>query len=63
MRINIKSRMNELGIKSITELASISGVKYRTVYHIYTGKAKGIKIDTLEKLCKALQCKPNDILN
>lgn len=27
-----------------------------------TGKAKGIRFDTLEAICKILQCQPGDIL-
>jgi putative transcriptional regulator len=27
-----------------------------------TGKAKGVRFDTLEAICKALDCQPGDIL-
>jgi putative transcriptional regulator len=27
-----------------------------------TGKAKGVRFDTLESICKALDCQPGDIL-
>jgi putative transcriptional regulator len=27
-----------------------------------SGKVKGVRFDTLEKICEALQCQPGDIL-
>lgn len=27
-----------------------------------SGKVKGIRFDTLEKICEALQCQPGDLL-
>ena len=45
----------------ISELARLTGLKYNTVYAIYHDKTKGIDFETLNKLCYALDCNPNDI--
>jgi putative transcriptional regulator len=39
---------------SVTELSEKVGIK--------NGKAKAIRIATLEAICKALECQPGDIL-
>ncbi|MGL5889922.1 MAG: helix-turn-helix domain-containing protein [Bacteroidia bacterium] len=44
------------------ELAEILGVTPANLSILKTGKAKGIRFDTLEGICKALNCQPGDIL-
>ena len=48
--------------KSVTELANIVGITVQNMSILKTGKAKAIKISTLEKICEALDCTPGDIL-
>jgi len=43
-------------------LAKKSGVSYNTLWRLKKGSAKSINFDTLEKICRALKCKPGDIL-
>lgn len=45
-----------------TELARLSSVSYSTVKKLYKDETKGIDFETLNKLCNALECTPNDIL-
>ena len=47
---------------SVTELANIVGITVQNMSILQTGKAKAIKISTLEKICEALDCTPGDIL-
>ncbi len=47
---------------NIAETARIAGLKYNTVYNLYYDKTAGIEFATLEKLCYALECTPNDLL-
>lgn len=47
---------------SVTELANIVGITVQNMSILKTGKAKAIKISTLEKICEALDCTPGDIL-
>ncbi|MCH4200554.1 MAG: helix-turn-helix transcriptional regulator [Clostridium tyrobutyricum] len=39
-----------------------TGLTKKTVYDLINNKTDGIKFDTLDKICKALDCTPNDIL-
>lgn len=52
-----------MGIKrmTISEVAKVADLKYNTVYAIYHDKTKGIEFETLNKLCFALDCTPNDL--
>lgn len=47
---------------SVTELSEKMEMTMANVSVLKNGKAKAIKIDTLNKLCKALDCQPGDIL-
>jgi putative transcriptional regulator len=44
------------------ELAEILNITPANLSILKTGKAKGIRFDTLEAICKALSCQPGDIL-
>jgi putative transcriptional regulator len=44
------------------ELAEILGITQANLSILKTGKAKGIRFDTLEAICKALNCQPGDVL-
>ncbi len=45
----------------IAEIARITGLTNDTISKIYNDKTKGIDFKTLDKLCWALECTPNDI--
>lgn len=47
---------------SVTELSEKVGVTMANISILKNGKAKAIKLDTLNKICKALDCQPGDIL-
>jgi putative transcriptional regulator len=44
------------------ELAEILGITPANLSILKTGKAKGIRFETLEAICKALNCQPGDVL-
>ncbi|MCJ8152749.1 helix-turn-helix transcriptional regulator [Chryseobacterium sp. SSA4.19] len=44
------------------ELAEKLGISVVNLSVLKTGKAKGVRFDTLEAICKALECQPGDIL-
>lgn len=44
------------------ELAEKIGISPVNLSILKTGKAKGIRFMTLDHICKALDCKPGDIL-
>ena len=47
---------------SVTELSEKVGITLANISVLKNQKAKAIKIETLDKICKALQCQPGDIL-
>ncbi|MBQ1302732.1 MAG: helix-turn-helix transcriptional regulator [Firmicutes bacterium] len=47
---------------TVTELAEKVGITVSNMSVLKTGKAKSLKISTLEKLCEALDCQPGDLL-
>lgn len=44
------------------ELAEKIGITQANLSIVKTGKAKAIKLSTLEAICKALDCQPADLL-
>ncbi|MCD2424562.1 helix-turn-helix transcriptional regulator [Niabella pedocola] len=48
---------------SLTELSEKVGVTIVNLSILKTGKAKGVRFDTLEAICRALDCKPGDIID
>lgn len=47
---------------SVTELSERVGITMANISVLKNGKAKAIKISTLDSICKALGCQPGDIL-
>ena len=48
--------------RSVTELSERVGVTMANVSILKNGKAKAIKVATLDKICRALECQPGEIL-
>jgi putative transcriptional regulator len=44
------------------ELAERIGITEQNVSLLKSGKVKGVRFDTLEAICRALDCQPGDIL-
>jgi len=44
------------------ELAEMVGITPVNLSVLKTGKAKGVRFETLEAICKSLDCQPGDIL-
>jgi putative transcriptional regulator len=44
------------------ELAERIGITEQNVSLLKSGKIKGVRFDTLEKICEALECQPGEIL-
>lgn len=44
------------------ELAERIGITEQNVSLLKSGKVKGIRFETLEKICEVLDCQPGDIL-
>lgn len=44
------------------ELAKTIGITEQNLSLLKSGKVKGIRFETLAKICEALECRPGDIL-
>jgi putative transcriptional regulator len=47
---------------SVTELADNVGITIANISVLKNGRARAIRLSTLEAICKALECQPGDIL-
>ncbi|MEM9055229.1 MAG: helix-turn-helix transcriptional regulator [Pseudomonadota bacterium] len=45
------------------ELAAAIGIAEQNVSALRQGKVKGVRFDTLDKICEVLDCKPGDLLD
>lgn len=59
--INIDVMLAKRKMRS-KELAKKIGITEANLSILKTGKAKALKITTLEALCEALDCQPGDLL-
>lgn len=44
------------------ELAEIIGITEQNVSLLKSGKVRGVRFETLEKICRTLDCQPGDLL-
>ena len=61
IRINLDVVMAQ-SKKSLTELASEVDITLANLSILKTGKAKAIRLSTLDAICRALDCQPGDII-
>ena len=47
---------------SVTELADSVGITIANISVLKNGRARAIRLSTLEAICKVLECQPGDIL-
>ena len=47
---------------TLTELSEKVGITMANLSILKTGKARAVRVETLNKLCAALQCQPGDLL-
>jgi len=47
---------------SLTELSERVGITMSNLSILKTGKAKAVRLETLESICRVLECQPGDIL-
>lgn len=61
IRVNLAKVMFDEKITS-KELAETINITQANLSNLKNGKVKGIRFDTLEKICEVLDCQPGDIL-
>jgi putative transcriptional regulator len=60
--VNLDVMMAKRKVKS-KELATVIGMSEQNLSVFKTGKIRGVRFSTLEKLCEYLECKPGDIID
>lgn len=61
IQINIDVMLARRKMKS-NELARLIGITEQNLSILKTGKAKALRISTLDLICRHLQCQPGDII-
>jgi len=59
--VNLDVVLAKRKMKSV-ELAKLIGITEQNLSILKTGKAKAIRLSTLDAICKYLECQPGDIL-
>ncbi|MGF0102056.1 helix-turn-helix domain-containing protein [Bariatricus sp. SGI.019] len=62
LKINIQDKLKEKGLNK-NQFAKLAQIGYPAACALYDGKTTKISFDTLESVCKVLECTPNDILS
>lgn len=60
MRLDVMLALRKMRSK---ELAEQIGITEANLSLLRTGKVKGVRFDTLARLCEALNCTPGDLLD
>ena len=60
VRLDVMLAMRKMKSK---ELAEKIGMAEQNVSMLRQGKVKGVRFETLDRICDALDCKPGDILD
>lgn len=47
---------------SVTELSNRVGITMANISILKNGKAKAVRVETLNRICAALDCQPGDVL-
>jgi putative transcriptional regulator len=60
VNLDVEMAKNKMSLKELAERLDISMTNLSL---LKTGKVKGVRFDTLDALCRELNCKPGDILD
>lgn len=61
LKLNIQDKLHEKGLNK-NQFAKLMQIGYPAACALYDGTTTRISFDTLENLCKVLDCTPNDII-
>ena len=60
LKINIQDKLKEKGLNK-NQFAKLMQIGYPAACALYNGTTSKISFDTLENICKVLDCSPSDI--
>ena len=61
LKINIQDKLSEKKLNK-NQFSKLMQIGYPAACALYDGTTTRISFDTLENICKVLECTPNDIL-
>ncbi|MEC1757353.1 helix-turn-helix domain-containing protein [Schinkia azotoformans] len=61
IKVHLSKIMGEKRLK-IVDIANMTGLHRNGITRLYNEETDGIKFDTLEKICNALDCDISDVL-
>jgi putative transcriptional regulator len=61
IRVRLNVMLAERNVKS-KDLAEYVGITEANLSLLKQGKVKGVRFDTLERICRFLNCQPGDLL-
>ncbi|MEA5026654.1 hypothetical protein SDC9_117437 [bioreactor metagenome] len=59
INLDVMMAKRKISLKELSERVGITNVNLSI---LKTGKARGLKLSTLNEICKVLNCQPGDIL-
>lgn len=62
VELKIREVAEGKGISNPFALSQSTGLAYATCHNIWNGQPIMIGLDTLDRLCEALECEPGDLL-
>jgi len=60
VRLDVMLALRKMKAKTLSERI---GISEQSLSLLRQGKVKGVRFETLDKICDALECKPGDILD
>ena len=61
IKVRVSELLQQRG-RTFYWLAKQTGISHTTLWRLKKAKAYGITLDTLEKICQALNCQPGELL-
>ncbi len=61
MHLNLKNLIYSKCM-TLLQFSKMSGIPYNAVHALANNKRQCVTLATIEKLCKALNCTPNDLI-
>lgn len=61
----IRNKLSEIAGRkrmNIAEISRLTGIGYSVIQRLYNDQVKSVELETINKLCLALECTPNDLL-
>lgn len=62
VEIRLLEMMGKNNIRTIQELHELSGISRTIISDLLNGNKRSIRLDTIEKLCRALDCEIGELI-